>query len=103
MTKNIGDYMMDPQEKNVAAKFNEDWTNGVDLTRHQLLLITHTHHPHTKYNHFYLRDKDFKNFFISLTTGIYYASAIIGPAIGYLAGGAFLSLYTDFMKLDTTE
>lgn len=27
--------------------------------------------------------------------GIYYAFAIVGPAVGYLAGGAFLNIYVD--------
>lgn len=35
--------------------------------------------------------------------GIYYAFAIVGPAIGYLAGGAFLNIYVDVDKLDTAR
>ena len=34
-------------------------------------------------------------------TGIYYAFAIVGPAIGYLAGGAFLNIYVDVNKVET--
>ncbi|KAK7091376.1 solute carrier organic anion transporter family member 4A1-like [Littorina saxatilis] len=36
----------------------------------------------------------------SLYTGIFYACAIFGPGIGYLAGGAFLNFFTDVDKLD---
>ena len=32
--------------------------------------------------------------------GIFYALAIVGPAIGYLAGGAFLNVYVD---IDSTD
>ncbi|KAK7485686.1 hypothetical protein BaRGS_00023135 [Batillaria attramentaria] len=38
----------------------------------------------------------------SVYQGAFYAFAIIGPAIGYLAGGAFLDLYTDFHVIDTS-
>ena len=34
--------------------------------------------------------------------GIFYAFAIFGPGVGYLAGGAFLSFYTDFDQVDTS-
>ncbi|XP_061179184.1 solute carrier organic anion transporter family member 4A1-like isoform X1 [Saccostrea echinata] len=36
----------------------------------------------------------------SMYIGIYYAFAIVGPAIGYLAGGAFLNLYVDVDRVD---
>ncbi|XP_055998205.1 solute carrier organic anion transporter family member 4A1-like isoform X2 [Ostrea edulis] len=39
----------------------------------------------------------------SFYIGIYYAFAIVGPAIGYLAGGAFLNIYVDVDKLDTAS
>ncbi|KAK3594365.1 hypothetical protein CHS0354_014072 [Potamilus streckersoni] len=35
--------------------------------------------------------------------GIFYALAIVGPAIGYLAGGAFLDLYVDINRLDSNS
>lgn len=38
----------------------------------------------------------------ALYQGIFYAFAILGPAVGYLAGGAFLDIYTDFNKIDTS-
>nr|XP_022311407.1 solute carrier organic anion transporter family member 4A1-like isoform X2 [Crassostrea virginica] len=37
----------------------------------------------------------------SMYIGIYYAFAIVGPAIGYLAGGAFLNIYVDVNKVET--
>ncbi|CAG2217411.1 SLCO4A [Mytilus edulis] len=39
----------------------------------------------------------------SMYIGIFYAFAIVGPAIGYLAGGAFLNLYVDFDSVNTTS
>ncbi|XP_076083885.1 solute carrier organic anion transporter family member 4A1-like isoform X3 [Mytilus galloprovincialis] len=39
----------------------------------------------------------------SMYIGIFYAFAIVGPAIGYLAGGAFLNLYVDFDSVSTTS
>lgn len=32
--------------------------------------------------------------------GIYYTMTIIGPAVGYVAGGQLLLLYTDFLTVD---
>lgn len=37
----------------------------------------------------------------SMYIGIFYALAIIGPAIGYLLGGIFLNLYVDFDAVDS--
>lgn len=34
--------------------------------------------------------------------GAFYACAIIGPALGYLFGGVFLDIYTDFDTIDTS-
>lgn len=42
-------------------------------------------------------------FDIFLLVGIFYAFAIVGPAIGYLAGGAFLNLYVDFDSVNTNR
>ncbi|KAH3747199.1 solute carrier organic anion transporter family member 4A1-like isoform X1 [Dreissena polymorpha] len=36
----------------------------------------------------------------SFYIGIFYAFAIVGPAIGYLAGGAFLNLFVDINRAD---
>ena len=33
--------------------------------------------------------------------GLFYAFAILGPAVGYLVGGAFLNIYVDVDKIDT--
>lgn len=33
-------------------------------------------------------------------SGIYYTMTIIGPAVGYMAGGQLLLLYTDFMTVN---
>lgn len=35
--------------------------------------------------------------------GIFYAFAILGPGIGYLAGGALLNIFTDFDRVDTSQ
>lgn len=34
-----------------------------------------------------------------LFTGIFYASAMLGPALGYIGGGQLLNLYVDYPKL----
>lgn len=39
----------------------------------------------------------------SVYIGIYYAMAVIGPAIGYLIGGQFLKIYTDLGVKDPSE
>lgn len=39
----------------------------------------------------------------SLYIGIFYAFAIVGPALGYLAGGAFLNLYVDFDSVNSAS
>ncbi|KAK3087002.1 hypothetical protein FSP39_000238 [Pinctada imbricata] len=39
----------------------------------------------------------------SMYIGIFYAFAIVGPAIGYLAGGAFLDIYVDFNSVDSSS
>lgn len=39
----------------------------------------------------------------SMYIGLFYAFAIVGPAVGYLAGGAFLELYVDLDKLDSNS
>ena len=36
-------------------------------------------------------------------TGIYYTTAIVGPAIGYVLGGQLLQIYTDYLTVDPTE
>ena len=36
-------------------------------------------------------------------TGVFYAMAIIGPALGYLMGGEFLKRYTDIGSVDITR
>ena len=43
----------------------------------------------------------FNTFFF--VTGIYYTTAIVGPAIGYVLGGQLLQIYTDFLTVDPTE
>jgi len=43
-------------------------------------------------------DENVKQVKSSLYTGIYYACAAVGPALGYLIGGQFLSIYTDITK-----
>lgn len=35
--------------------------------------------------------------------GVYYATAIIGPALGYVLGGQMLELYTDFLSVKPSE
>jgi len=35
-----------------------------------------------------------------IISGIFYGLAILGPAIGYLAGGAFLDIYVDVYRAD---
>ncbi|XP_013417999.1 solute carrier organic anion transporter family member 4A1 [Lingula anatina] len=40
-------------------------------------------------------DENLKPKLTSLYVGIYYTFAIVGPAIGFLAGGQFLNIYTD--------
>ena len=35
--------------------------------------------------------------------GIFFALAVFGPAVGYILGGFFLSLYTDFDRIDDSE
>ncbi|XP_060078688.1 solute carrier organic anion transporter family member 4A1-like [Ylistrum balloti] len=35
--------------------------------------------------------------------GIYHAMNIVGPGVGFLVGGAFLKVYVDFDKIDTSE
>ncbi|KAL8561510.1 hypothetical protein ACOMHN_057204 [Nucella lapillus] len=35
--------------------------------------------------------------------GIFYAFAILGPGVGYLAGGALLNIFTDFDKVDSSQ
>ena len=39
----------------------------------------------------------------SLYVGIFFAVAIFGPAVGYILGGYFLSLFTDFDSVDSSE
>ncbi|XP_076457171.1 solute carrier organic anion transporter family member 4A1-like [Babylonia areolata] len=39
----------------------------------------------------------------SLYQGIFYAFAILGPGIGYLAGGALLNIFTDFDKVGDSQ
>ncbi|XP_052791203.1 solute carrier organic anion transporter family member 4A1-like [Mya arenaria] len=39
----------------------------------------------------------------SFYIGIFYALAIVGPAIGYLAGGAFLDIYVDTYRIDPSS
>lgn len=36
----------------------------------------------------------------SVYLGIYYTTAVIGPALGYVIGGELLKIYTDFMVVD---
>lgn len=36
-------------------------------------------------------------------TGIFYTTAIIGPAIGYIAGGKLLEIYCDVGSVDLNE
>ena len=40
---------------------------------------------------------------VSIILGIFYAFAVVGPAIGYLTGGAFLNLYVDFDSIDSNR
>jgi hypothetical protein len=35
--------------------------------------------------------------------GIYYTTAIVGPALGYVLGGQLLAVYTDYLSVDATE
>jgi len=39
----------------------------------------------------------------SFVAGIYYTTAIVGPAIGYVLGGQLLQIYTDYLTVDPTE
>ncbi|XP_068085065.1 solute carrier organic anion transporter family member 4A1 [Anabrus simplex] len=39
----------------------------------------------------------------SVYLGIYYTTAIIGPALGYVVGGELLKIYSDVFTVDTTE
>ncbi|XP_021915688.1 solute carrier organic anion transporter family member 4A1 isoform X3 [Zootermopsis nevadensis] len=39
----------------------------------------------------------------SVYLGIYYTTAIIGPALGYVLGGQLLKIYTDHLSVDPTE
>lgn len=39
----------------------------------------------------------------SMYIGIYYAFAIVGPAVGYLAGGAFLNIYVDVNQVNSAS
>ena len=41
-------------------------------------------------------------FYSSPISGIFYTLALIGPAVGYILGGYFLSIYTDFDTVDTS-
>jgi organic anion transporter 4A/organic anion transporter 4C len=43
---------------------------------------------------------DIKIFIFLYFVGIFYAFTILGPAIGYLAGGAFLNFYVDINAVD---
>jgi hypothetical protein len=40
---------------------------------------------------------------VSIISAIFHAFAIVGPALGYLIGGAFLNLYVDFDSVDTNR
>jgi organic anion transporter 4A len=35
--------------------------------------------------------------------GIYYTTAIVGPALGYVLGGQLLTVYTDYLSVDPAE
>lgn len=39
----------------------------------------------------------------SVYLGIYYTTAIVGPALGYVLGGQLLQIYTDYLTVDQTE
>ncbi|PNF24215.1 Solute carrier organic anion transporter family member 4A1 [Cryptotermes secundus] len=39
----------------------------------------------------------------SVYLGIYYTTAIVGPALGYVLGGQLLAVYTDYLSVDPTE
>ncbi|XP_069678542.1 solute carrier organic anion transporter family member 4A1 isoform X2 [Periplaneta americana] len=39
----------------------------------------------------------------SVYLGIYYTTAIVGPALGYVLGGQLLKIYTDFLSVDPGE
>ena len=49
--------------------------------------------------------KHFDNtiFWRCLFPAIFQACSTLGPAIGYLLGGVFLDIYTDFGKVDVDE
>lgn len=33
--------------------------------------------------------------------GVYYTMAVVGPALGYVIGGQMLTIYTDFVSVDS--
>lgn len=37
----------------------------------------------------------------SVYLGVYYTMAVVGPALGYVVGGQMLTIYTDFMSVDS--
>ena len=39
----------------------------------------------------------------SVYMGIFYAVAVIGPAVGFILGGYFISLFTDFDRVSDNE
>ena len=39
----------------------------------------------------------------SIYMGILYATAVLGPALGYIVGGLLMSIYTDFDRVDTGQ
>ena len=39
----------------------------------------------------------------SVYMGIFYAVAVIGPAVGFILGGYFISLFTDFDRVNDNE
>ena len=48
-------------------------------------------------------DENLKPAMSAFYMGIFYSMAIIGPAVGFILGGYFLSIYTDFRSVDVDE